>query len=463
MKTKALLLRQLRIDPSVHRTISIVGAGGKTSLMKRLRDELISQGLKVIITTSTHIMYDDPVAFVRCGDVRDPGAGAKDRTGSGLHANKSGSIALSFSEKICETTGRLGYAVAGCISDDACPGVSKVSSPGAEMLDRLGELCDVLLIEADGARGMQVKVPAEWEPVIAARSDLVISVAGAGSIGKTIADAAYRPEELARFLGKSADDIIDSSDIIRIASSENGLRKSAGDREYRFYLNAVDAMTDPAESLLIMDKLRAQGICAACGSIRNADRMGAVILAAGLGTRFGGGKLESMVEGRPMFMRVLDELVEVFGYDGITFVASDGEPARAAAVAGAHVVINRHPQDGISSSMKLGLCANLHMGSCLFTVADQPYLSSTSIRSLVNGFKDSDRQLAAITTKTGDFSNPCIFGASYYGALYDISGDRGGKSIVRMHADDVYTCMPVSENELYDVDTVEDLEKIRND
>lgn len=463
MKTKALLLRQLRIDPAVHRTISIVGAGGKTSLMKRLRDELVSQGLKVIITTSTHIMYDDPEAFVRLGDVRGPGTGAKDRTGSGLHGNKSGSTDASVSEKICEMTERLGYAVAGCISDDACPGISKVSSPGAEMFDRLGDLCDVLLIEADGARGTQVKVPAEWEPVIAPRSDMVISLAGAGSIGKTIADAAYRPEDFSRFVGKSADDIIDGNDIIRIASSENGLRKSAGDREYRFYLNAVDAMADPAEALLIMDKLRSHGVSAACGSIRNADRMGAVILAAGLGTRFGGAKLESMVGGRPMYMRVLDELAGVFGYDGITFVSSGGVPARAAAEAGARVVVNRRPQDGISSSMKLGLNANLHMGSCLFTVADQPYLSSTSVSSLVNGFRDSDRQLAAMTAKTGDFSNPCIFAASYYGVLSEITGDRGGKSIIRRHADDVYSCTPLSERELYDVDTIEDLEKIRSD
>ncbi|MBR0400062.1 MAG: putative selenium-dependent hydroxylase accessory protein YqeC [Mogibacterium sp.] len=476
MRVKPVLLRQLNIDPAVHKTISIVGAGGKTSLMKRLCDELISLGLRVILTTSTHILYEEPETFVRIFD-----------TGLDTVSADAG--------RVKELTERYGYAVIGCIGDDACPGQSKISSPGEAVLKQLSGLCDVVLIEADGARGKSIKIPAAWEPARCPRTDLGIAVAGAGAIGQRIMDAAYRPEEFARFVCKDAADRISCDDVAEIASSAHALRKNAGEKEYRFYLNAVDNIydtgcyqntvidaanvdmaelahpADPYESICgsahaadimeMMSRLgRGHNIEASCGSVRNADSMGAVILAAGLGTRFGGGKLKSLICGKPMFMHVLDELARIFGYEQITFVTGGSDIADAAAKTGAHVVINPRPENGISTSMKLGLSENLHRGSCLFAVADQPFISSGSIRRLVHRFTQSDRGMAAMTDSRGEFSNPCIFSSRYYVDLYEISGDRGGKGIIRRHPDDVYTCKAVSEKELQDIDTIDDLEQI---
>ena len=158
-----------------------------------------------------------------------------------------------------------------------------------------------------------------------------------------------------------------------------------------------------------------------------------------------------------MYRHVLDEMAVIFGYDGICFVTSHDEIAEAVRKTGAQVVINPHPEDGISSSMRLGLAASMHSGSCLFAVADQPLISRESIERLVDGYRGSDKMMASMINTEGDFANPCIFASCYYDELMDIEGDRGGKSVIKSHSDDVLRCRANSETELADIDTGEDL------
>ena len=486
MSVKPVLLRQLNIDSAVHKTIAIVGAGGKTSLMKRLRDELISQGLKVILTTSTHILYEEPETFVRVSRTSEVRASAA-ASDAARNVKPESVICYKYlsdpdagfnTDRVRDIIARYGYAVVGCIDDDACAGHSKISSPGESIFKLLKGLCDVVLIEADGARGRMIKIPAAWEPVIPAQTDLVIAVAGAGAIGQRIMDAAYMPEDFARFVGKDSADRISCDDVAVIASSEEALRKNVGETAFRFYLNAVDNIYDidchhnsvinavnayaaePADIMKLINRLGCgHNIEASCGSIRNADSVGAVVLAAGLGTRFGGDKLKSVIGGKPMFMHVLYEMARIFGYEQITFVTGSSDIAYAASQTGAHVVINPDPQNGISSSMKLGLAANLHMGSCLFAVADQPFIRSESICGLLEGYKRSDKYMAAMTDSRGELSNPCIFASCYYRELFGLSGDRGGKAVMRRHSEDVYPHTARSDAELFDIDTAEDMER----
>ena len=54
----------------------------------------------------------------------------------------------------------------------------KMCSIEAGKLQKLASLCDVMLIEADGAKHKPLKVPADWEPVIPEFADIVVSVIG---------------------------------------------------------------------------------------------------------------------------------------------------------------------------------------------------------------------------------------------------------------------------------------------
>ena len=57
------LLDALKINPEKYRVIAVVGGGGKTSLIFRLCEEMVSTGKKVIVTTTTHMAYEPERPF----------------------------------------------------------------------------------------------------------------------------------------------------------------------------------------------------------------------------------------------------------------------------------------------------------------------------------------------------------------------------------------------------------------
>lgn len=60
---------------------------------------------------------------------------------------------------------------------------------------------------------------------------------------------------------------------------------------------------------------------------------------------------------------------------------------------GARVYYNPHPEEGISSSMKIGLEANLDADACLFTVSDQPWLTLKTIENLTSLLENTGKGL----------------------------------------------------------------------
>ena len=175
-----------------HELISIVGAGGKSTVLFSLGHELAEAGCRVILTTTTKMARDqvteptcssaDPVAVERC-------------------------------------------LVAGSplfVSLDAVPG--KVTGPGPEGVDRLfaETTTDHVLVEADGARSMSVKAPAEHEPVIPATSTLVIVVAAIDAVGRRIREVAHRPERVAALAGLDEGDVLTVRNIASVLLHPDG-------------------------------------------------------------------------------------------------------------------------------------------------------------------------------------------------------------------------------------------------
>lgn len=192
-----------------------------------------------------------------------------------------------------------------------------------------------------------------------------------------------------------------------------------------------------------------------------------ILLAAGRSLRFGSDKLLYPVEGIPMYRRALGclEAVKRSGGTGpllglslsITVVTRQGEIAEAAAKAGAGVLINPHPEEGISSSLKLGLGANLHRDACLFAVADQPWLTPETVGRLLALFTGSEKGIACVShgERTG---NPCIFSRKYYPELLRLTGDTGGKRVLSSHREDL-AVLQTEERELTDMDTILELQR----
>lgn len=227
-------LELLKLDVERYPVIAVVGGGGKTSLIFRLTEELKASGKKVIVSTTTHMAYEPSRPFTQDGD-------------------------LQTAEKELE---KSGYVIAGHKEENG-----KISSIPEEQLLKLRQLCDVMLIEADGAKHMSIKVPAEWEPVIPDFADLIISVIGLDCLGKPIRETAHRMERTAEFLRKSMDAPVTPEDVVKIAASICGLLKDVEDRVYRVYLNKADTEAEKEAAQEVLQGLVQKQIVASYGSM----------------------------------------------------------------------------------------------------------------------------------------------------------------------------------------------------
>src|SRR4029079_8731623 len=81
-------------------------------------------------------------------------------------------------------------------------------------------------------------------------------------------------------------------------------------------------------------------------------RVRALVLAAGAGSRFGGGKLSVRIDGQPVLQHVLDAVAEA-GLDDPIVVVSPGSEIRGLDWRRARQVTNPDPARGLSSSLRL--------------------------------------------------------------------------------------------------------------
>lgn len=236
MRTHENYLELLKLDIENNPVIAVVGGGGKTSLIFRLTEELVKKKKTVVITTTTHMAYEPGLPFANGGR----------------------------QEEVERNLQQFGYTVAAEWEE----GAAKIGSLPEEKLAELKDWCDVLLIEADGSRQLPLKVPENWEPVIPAIADLVISVVGLDCLGKPIRQTAHRMERTSEFLKKGLDAPVTPEDVVKIASSICGLFKNVEDRVYRVYLNKADTLTDRKPAEEILQGLTERHTVAAYGSLK---------------------------------------------------------------------------------------------------------------------------------------------------------------------------------------------------
>lgn len=188
------------------RVISLVGGGGKSTLMYFLATTCAKQGKRVLVTTTTNIFQPD----------------------SAIYADGE--------EQALDLWNRGGVAVIG----SPIPGKGKLKAPDEGLLRSLMDRADIVFIEADGSKHFPVKVPREGEPVLLPECDTVLAVMGLSAIGRPIREVAFRLPEVTRLLGVEEDHILTEADAARILSSSFGGRKGVGDRNFCVVLNQCD-------------------------------------------------------------------------------------------------------------------------------------------------------------------------------------------------------------------------------
>lgn len=181
------------------RVITCVGAGGKSSLLITLANELRDEGRKFLLTTTTKMYYEQVSSFapVFCSDY-DRGI---------EHLGKR-------VEK---------YHYAGWFRRYV--GLKALGLP-TDWVDNIyrARLVSNILVEGDGARRKLIKAPDCHEPAVPSTSDLVIGVLSLKAIGQILSSSiAHRLEIVSDILDKKPGEVIEPLDLAILAGHERGI------------------------------------------------------------------------------------------------------------------------------------------------------------------------------------------------------------------------------------------------
>jgi molybdenum cofactor cytidylyltransferase len=200
--------------------VAFVGAGGKSTLMFTLAQQLVAAGRTVVITTTTKM-----------------GAGQMDRFPNSARSTAPEDVAAALERAgpvlVIEMHDR--HKVTG-LSPEAVGDVFAQTN------------ANYVLVEADGAHGRSFKAPASHEPVIPEAATIVVIVFGADAFGRPISEEAHRPELVAGLAGCEVGDVITPEVAAMVLGHhDGGLRGVPAEARTVVAITKVDRDEDGSE------------------------------------------------------------------------------------------------------------------------------------------------------------------------------------------------------------------------
>ena len=217
--------------------VSVVGSGGKTTLIETLAEALCTQ-YRVCVAASTHMRV--PPADVHRHLI------LKDQSG------------LS---NPCSLPG-IYYA-----ADALVPG-GKLSGFSPEMVQWAQTHTDIILIEADGSRSLPLKGWAEYEPVVIRETQMTIGVMPLFLLGQPVGPHnVHRFELFSQLTGAKDGDMLTCGHIVAAITGSRGLFAKAIGKKAMFF-SQVNTPELKEAAALIAAKLRPDIDPVIIGSLR---------------------------------------------------------------------------------------------------------------------------------------------------------------------------------------------------
>lgn len=422
--------------------IALVGSGGKTTLMFQLAKDF---GTRVICTTSTHLAMDQLDAADQHWVVKAIG----DLPGSDDEIQ--GNVLL-FTGPQVET--------------------ERAGSPAPEILEGLNELAQAwncpLIIEADGARKLPIKAPAEHEPVIPDFINVVITVIGLSGLGKPLNEEwVHRPELFSSLVGLPMGARMESEHLVKaLISPRGGLKNISPETRKILLINQIDSFPNWKTFYPQLDTLLGEYSAVAFSVLEDQmllevhERIAGIVLAAGGSSRFGEPKQLLDWFGKPL-VKFIAEKVASAGCSPVVVVTGADHDSVSRALDGLQVEVacNTGWQVGQSSSVRVAIQSlPENIGAAIFNLVDQPLIPVELIAALR---KRHARNPAPIIMPVidGKPANPVLFDRQVFNDLEGLDGDVGGRALFdKYQPGTVVWDDPASQ---LDVDTPEAYRKIR--
>ena len=258
--------------------VSLIGGGGKTTLLYALSAYCTAKGWRVLTTTTTHIRKPVNVPWIAVNE--------EEKTAS-LECESSECKTSVGIKCVCENTAwenagkerdRLWQQGTYVVAGTPAPHEKLTILPESIRSEWISD-ADITFLEADGAKCLPCKFPAAHEPVILPQSDIVLAVAGLSALYRPLGEVCFRaelaieawnrdvceygdaayPKEGKRLLKEvpiSKDTSLTPELLAWLLGSENGARKDISGRSFFVVLNQADTSERREDGRKVLDILK---------------------------------------------------------------------------------------------------------------------------------------------------------------------------------------------------------------
>ena len=183
-----------------------------------------------------------------------------------------------------------------------------------------------------------------------------------------------------------------------------------------------------------------------------------ILLAAGSGSRFGGGKLvHPLPDGTPIGVASLRNLRQALGQTLAVLRNGDDALRQLLETEGTAVRICPDAHLGMARSLVCGIDASRDADGWVIALGDMPFVLPQTINAIVERIVQSGR--IAIPAYRGQRGHPVAFGRRYLDELLNLHGDEGARSVIGRHSRDLDIIDCDDRGILRDIDTAADLDR----
>ncbi len=193
-------------------------------------------------------------------------------------------------------------------------------------------------------------------------------------------------------------------------------------------------------------------------------RLYAIVLAAGRGRRFGGGKLTAPFRGQPLIAGALTAafaapahaVLVALGDDSDLEIAVKQSAAALGRSADLQLIRVVNPDQGMGASLRSAAQALPHDAAGVFVfLGDMPLIRPAAVSALAAALDRPDKIIAPI--HDNQRGHPVLFGRDWIPLLQSLEGDTGAQGLIRQAGKRCIALATDDAGVLLDIDHPEDL------
>ena len=191
--------------------------------------------------------------------------------------------------------------------------------------------------------------------------------------------------------------------------------------------------------------------------------VGLIMLAAGASTRMGTPKQLLTYRGCTLIRHMAEVAIASVCQPIAIVLGANGERIKPEiSQFPLQIVENQQWQEGMSSSIQVGLEAmlavNQHLDAVAIALCDQPFVSPQTLNQLVEAYHLTGKPIIA-SEYAGTFGVPALFSRTLFSELMNLKNTEGAKQLIKRHIHAVFS-IPFPDGAI-DIDTPKDYEQLK--